>query len=416
MQLNKVNLTKKLFSQRLQSNKSNNPVIVAAVRTPIGSAWGSLGSVKGTKLGSIAVKGALEQAKINPADVNEVLFGNVLQGGQGQAPARQVAVGADLPLSVSCTTINKVCASGMKTIILAAQSIKLGDTQVVVTGGYESMSNVPYILDPKARTGLKYGDGKVIDLIVHDGLWDVYNNFHMGNCAEDCATKHKFTREEQDAYAIQSYKRTAAAVARGSFKNEIVPVEVDLGRGKTATVTEDEEYKNVNFDKIPTLKPAFVKTGGTVTAANSSTLNDGAAAVIVTSEEYANTHNIKPLARILSYADAETKPIEFTEAPSLAIPIALKRAGLTVNDIDLWEINEAFSVVALVNMKILGLNPEKVNINGGGVSLGHPIGCSGARIVTSLVHALKEQGKRYGCAAICNGGGGASAIIVERIE
>jgi acetyl-CoA C-acetyltransferase len=304
----------------------------------------------------------------------------------------------------------------MKAVMFAAQSIKLGDTQVVVAGGYESMSNVPYILDPKTRTGLKYGDAKVIDLIVHDGLWDVYNNFHMGNCAEDCVTKHKFTREEQDAYAIQSYKRTAEAVARGSFKNEIIPVEVDLGRGKTAIVSEDEEYKNVDFTKIPNLKPAFVKNGGTVTAANSSTLNDGASALIVTSQEYASTHNIKPLARIIGYADAETKPIEFTEAPSLAIPIALKKAGLSINDIDLWEINEAFAVVALVNIKILGLNPDKVNVNGGGVSLGHPIGCSGARIITSLVHALKEKGKRYGCAAICNGGGGASAVVIERIE
>lgn len=372
--------------------------------------------MKGTKLGSIAVKAALERGGVSPSEVNEVLIGNVLQGGQGQAPARQVALGADLPVSVSCTTVNKVCASGMKTITMAAQSIKTGDNQVVVAGGYESMSNVPYIMDPRARTGLKYGDAKVIDLIVHDGLWDVYNNFHMGNCAEDCVTKHGFTREQQDEYAIRSYKLAAEAWARGAFKNEIVPVEVDLGRGKTALITEDEEYKNVDFAKVPTLKPAFVKANGSVTAANSSTLNDGASALVVTSPQYASSKGIKPLARIIGYADAETKPIEFTEAPALAVPLALKKAGLKVEDIDLWEINEAFSVVALVNIKLLGLNPDKVNVNGGGVSLGHPIGCSGARIVTSLVHALKVQNKRYGCAAICNGGGGASAIVVERLD
>jgi acetyl-CoA C-acetyltransferase len=407
----KSKISIKSFSKRMVSNA---PVIVSATRTPIGSAWGSLASVKGTKLGSIAVEAALERANISASEVNEVLFGNVLQGGQGQAPARQVAMGAKLPVSVPCTTINKVCASGMKTITLAAQSIKTGDNNVVVCGGYESMSNVPYMMDPRARGGLKYGDGKIIDLIVHDGLWDVYNNFHMGNCAENCVKKHGFTREEQDAYAIQSYKRSAAAAARGAFKNEIVPVEVDLGRGKTATITEDEEYKNVDFNKVPTLKPAFIKPDGTVTAANSSTLNDGASALVVTSAEYATQKGLKPLARILGYADAETHPVEFTEAPSLAIPIALKRAGLSVDDIDFWEINEAFAVVALVNIKLLKLNPEKVNVNGGGVSLGHPIGCSGARIVTSLVHQLQESGKRYGCAAICNGGGGATAIVIER--
>jgi len=394
----------------------SQPVILSAVRTPIGSAWGSLSTVKGTKLASLAITGALEKSGVSTQDVDEVLLGNVLQAGQGQAPARQAAIGAGLPVKVSCTTVNKVCASGMKTITMAAQSIKTGDNKVVVCGGFESMSQVPYICDPKTRTGLKYGHAQMLDLILQDGLTDVYNNFHMGNCAEDCVSKFQFTREQQDEYSIRSYKLSAQASSSGKFKDEIISVEVDLGRGKIVKVSEDEEFKNVDFAKVPTLKPAFIKNTGTVTAANSSTLNDGASALVVTSDDFAQERNLKPIARIIGYADAETNPIEFTVAPSLAIPLALKKAGLKVSDIDFWEINEAFAVVSLANIKLLNLDIEKVNVNGGAVSLGHPIGCSGARIVTTLVHILKQNGKRYGCAAICNGGGGATAIIVENIQ
>eukprot|EP01126_Amoeba_proteus_P036918 TRINITY_DN377_c0_g2_i8.p1 TRINITY_DN377_c0_g2~~TRINITY_DN377_c0_g2_i8.p1 ORF type:complete len:378 (-),score=87.23 TRINITY_DN377_c0_g2_i8:145-1278(-) len=376
---------------------------------------GSLSTVKGTSLASTTLKAALERTQIPSDHVNEVIYGNVLQAGQGQAPARQVAIGAGLPPRVVCTTINKVCASGMKAVMFASQSIRLGENEVVVAGGFESMSNVPYYLDRRARGGLRYGDAKILDAIVNDGLWDVYNNFHMGNCAEECAKKYSFTREEQDKYAISSYERSAAAVNAGHFLHEIVPVTVDSGKGKTKVVDQDEEFKNVNFDKISSLKPAFLKDG-TVTAANASTLNDGASTLIVASAEYADKNNLTPLARIVSYGDAETLPVDFPIAPALAIPIALSRAGLKKEDIDFWEINEAFSVVVLANIKLLDLDPSIVNVNGGGVSLGHPIGCSGARILTTLIHHLQRTGKKYGCAAICNGGGGASAVIVENLS
>jgi len=340
---------------------SNSSVVVlSALRTPVGCAWGSLSTVKASALASTTIAANLKQTGVPASDVNEVFLGNVLQAGQGQAPARQAALGAGLPVSVVTTTINKVCASGMKSIMLGAQSIRGGDNHVVLAGGFESMSNVPYYMDPRARGGLRFGDAKIIDGIVHDGLWDVYNNFHMGNCAEDCAKKFKFTREDQDAYAVQSYQRAAAAWTAGVFASEIVPVTVQLGKGKTAVVSEDEEYKKVDFSKISSLKPAFLQDGtGTVTAANASTLNDGASTLLISSLGYANQNNIVPIARIVAWGDAETKPIEFTIAPTLAIPVALSRANLTIQDIDLWEINEAFSVVALANIKLLNLDPAK---------------------------------------------------------
>lgn len=348
-------------------------------------------------------------------------MGNVLQAGQGQAPATQASIGAGLPTKTPATTVNKVCASGMKTVMFGAQSLMLGHNDLVVAGGMESMSNVPYYMDSRARKGLSYGHGQLTDGIIHDGLWDVYNQFHMGLCAEDCATKHKVTRQEQDEYAILSYKRAADATKNGFFKNEVLPVPVKEtkkgAQGPPQFVTEDEEVKKVMFDKIPTLRPAFSPTG-TITAANASKLNDGAAALVLTSDTHYNNNKAtfaKPIAKIIAFADASCDPIEFPIAPALAVPIALKRAGLKVSDIDLWEINEAFSVVALANIKLLGLDSNKVNVLGGGVSLGHPIGASGARIITTLVHNLQRTGGRYGCASICNGGGGASAIIVERL-
>ncbi len=386
--------------------------IVAAKRTPIGSFNGALASVSTTKLGAAAIKGALDSIKLAPAEVQQVYMGCVMQGNLGQAPARQASKFAGLPNEVQCTTVNKVCASGMKSVIIAAQNIMLGDADVVVAGGMENMTQVPYYLD-NARNGYRLGHGTVIDGLVKDGLTDVYHNNHMGNSAELCAKDLKITREEQDAFAIESYTRSANAWKAGKFTEEVVPLVVSTRKGDV-TVSEDEEYKAVSFDKIPQLKPVFDKAG-TVTAANASTLNDGASALVLMSKEKAEKLGLKPLAKILSYADAEQAPEWFTTAPAKAIPAAVAKAGLKMEDINFFEINEAFSVVSLANNKLLNLDPKKVNINGGAVSLGHPLGSSGSRILVTLLHVLKQQNARYGVAGICNGGGGASAIVVEKL-
>ncbi len=387
--------------------------VISAVRTPIGSFGGVLSSFSATQLGSYAIKGALQKAGLNPAEVQEVFMGNVLSANLGQAPARQAALYAGLPHNVVCTTVNKVCASGTKAIMLGAQSIMLGLTDVVVAGGMESMSNVPYYIE-KARFGYKYGDGKLVDGLQKDGLWEVYENYAMGNAADLTAREYRISRQDQDAYAIESYRRSAAATQAGSFREEIVPVEV-VQRGKEPLlIWEDEEYKNVKFEKIPTLKPVF-SPEGTVTAANASTINDGAAAVVLMSKEKALALGLKPIARILGFADAEQAPQWFTTSPAQAIPKAIRHAGLTEKDVDYYEINEAFSVVALANMRLLDLNPEKVNPFGGAVSLGHPLGCSGARIVATLSNVLNQKGGNIGVAGICNGGGGASALVLEKM-
>jgi acetyl-CoA C-acetyltransferase len=386
--------------------------IVSAVRTPIGSFNGALSTISATQLGALVMKAALEKAGVPSTAVNEVYMGNVISANLGQAPANQASIYAGIPTNVPCTTVNKVCASGMKAIMLGAQSILSGDNDVVVAGGMESMSNVPYYLD-KARNGYRLGHGAVTDGIIRDGLWDPYQDFHMGNAAELCATEYKISREEQDAYAIQSYKRAASATEQGYYKDEIIPVEVP---GKqVVTVTEDEDYKKVNFDKIPTLKPTFQKDG-TITAANASNINDGAAAVLLVSGEKLKELGLKPLAKIISFADASQAPEWFTTTPVKAITKALEKAKLTVADMDFAEINEAFSCVPIANERDLGLSADKVNVWGGAVSMGHPIGCSGARIVVTLSSILRQNKARYGVAGICNGGGGASAIIIERAE
>lgn len=388
--------------------------IISAVRTPIGSFGGSLSSLSATQLGSIAIKGALEKAGIDPSHVNEVFMGNVVSSNLGQAPARQAAIGAGLGTNVPCTTVNKVCASGMKSVMLGAQSIMLGINDVVVTGGMESMSNIPYYI-PKARYGYKYGNGELVDGLMKDGLWEVYNNFAMGHCADNTAKEKNISREEQDEYAINSYKRSAKSWEDGLFNDEVVPVEVPQRRGEPIIVSEDEEFKNVKFEKIPNLRPVFDKDG-TVTAANASTINDGASAIILISKKKAEELGIKPVARIAGFGDAAQDPLWFTTAPSLALPKAIAHAGLTQDDIDYYEINEAFSVVALANNQELGLDPEKVNAFGGAVALGHPLGASGARIIATLNSVLHKKGGRYGAAGICNGGGGASAIVIERMD
>ena len=388
-------------------------VIVSAVRTPMGSFGGCLSSVSATNLGSAAIKGAIEKAGIDSRIVNEVFMGNVLQANLGQAPARQAAIFAGLSKDVPCTTINKVCSSGMKSIMIAAQTILSGDNDVVIAGGMESMSSVPHYMD-KSRTGQKLGDMKLIDGLVKDGLTDVYGRVHMGVCAETCAKEMEFSREEQDAFAIESYNRSSQSWRDGKFANEIVPVEVPQRRGDALIISEDEEYKNVIMEKIPALRPVFDKEG-TITAANASTLNDGASALVLMSAEKAAELNITPLAKIRSYADAAQEPEWFTTAPAKALPIALGKAGLSTSDVDYYELNEAFSVVGLANIKILGLNPDIVNVNGGAVSLGHPLGNSGSRIVVTLINVLKQNKGKIGAAGICNGGGGASAIVIELI-
>ena len=387
-------------------------VIVSAVRTAMGSFGGSLASVSATQLGAAAIKGALEKINLDPKLVDDVYMGSVMQANLGQAPARQAAKFAGLPDSVNCTTVNKVCASGMKAISMGAQSIMLGDAEVVVVGGMESMSNVPFYSE-NTRWGAKYGNVSLIDGLAKDGLTDVYANYPMGNCAETCARDMNFTREQQDAFAVESYKRSAAAWAAGKFKDEVVPVTVKTKKGDVV-FAEDEEYKNVNFEKIPGLKPVFAKEG-TVTAANASTMNDGSAALILMSAEKAKALGLTPLAKISGYADAEQAPEWFTTSPSLAVPRAVQKAGLEMNDISYFELNEAFAVVGLANIKLMNLDASKVNVNGGAVSLGHPLGCSGARIIVTLLNVLKQNNAKYGAAGICNGGGGASAMVIERL-
>ena len=387
--------------------------IVSAVRTPIGSFMGSLSTVPATKLGTAAVKGALDKINLDPKNVQEIYMGNVLQAGEGQAPARQVALGAGLSNETPSTTINKVCASGMKAVSMAAQAIKAGDADVIIAGGMENMSMVPHYYN--ARNATKLGDVKMQDGMVLDGLTDVYNKVHMGVCAEKCATDYSFTREDQDNFAIQSYKRSAKAWSEGKFAEEVVPVSIPQRKGDPVIFSEDEEYKAVNFDRLPTLPTVFKKEEGTVTAANASTLNDGASALILVSKEKMEELGLKPLAKIVSYADAAQEPENFTTAPAKALPIALKKAGLEISDIDFFEFNEAFSVVGLANNKILGLDAAKVNVNGGAVALGHPLGSSGSRIIVTLINVLKQNNAKYGAAAICNGGGGASAIVIENM-
>ncbi|WP_420322185.1 acetyl-CoA C-acyltransferase [Flagellimonas sp.] len=389
----------------------NKVVIVSAVRTPIGSFMGALSSIPAPKLGAVAIKGALDKIGLKPEQVEEVLMGNVVQAGTGQAPARQAAIFAGIPDSVPCTTVNKVCASGMKSIMQAAQSIALGENSIVVAGGMENMSLIPHYVH--MRTGHKFGPSTLIDGMQKDGLVDVYDQNAMGVCADACAVEHDFSREDQDAFAIQSYERSAAAWKAGKFADEVVPVEVPQRRGEPIIVSEDEEYKNVKMEKIPALRAAFTKDG-TVTAANASTINDGAAAVVLMSEEKAKELNLTPLATIKGYADAAHEPKWFTTAPAKALPKALDRAGVSIDDIDFFEFNEAFAVVGLANMKLLGLNDSNVNVNGGAVSLGHPLGCSGARITITLLNVLQQNNAKLGAAAICNGGGGASAIVLER--
>jgi len=386
--------------------------IVSAVRTPMGSFLGALSTVPATQLGTFAIKGALEKGNIDPTIVDEVFMGNVLQANVGQAPARQAAIGAGLSENVPCTTVNKVCASGMKSIALAAQTILAGDNHVVIAGGMENMSMVPHYMN--GRLGVKLGDMKLIDGMVKDGLTDVYNNVHMGNCADKCASEHNFSREDQDAFAIASYEKSAAAWKAGKFNDEVVPVSVPQRKGDPIIVSEDEEYKNVRMDKIADLRPAFSKDG-TVTAANASTLNDGASALILASKEAVEKYGLKPIAKVISYADAAQAPEWFTTAPAKALPIALAKAGLSNDDIDFWELNEAFSVVGLANTKLLGIDPNKVDVNGGAVALGHPLGSSGSRIIVTLINVLKQNEGKYGAAGICNGGGGASAMVIENI-
>ncbi|WP_423818885.1 acetyl-CoA C-acyltransferase [Salinimicrobium sp. TIG7-5_MAKvit] len=386
-------------------------VIVSAARTPIGSFLGSLSTVPATKLGSIAIKGALEKINLKPEMVDEVLMGNVVQAGLGQAPARQAALGAGIPHSVPCTTVNKVCASGMKAVMQGAQSIALGDADIVVAGGMENMSMIPHYLH--LRNGQKFGPATMIDGLQKDGLMDAYNQLAMGVCADNCAIEHEFTREDQDKFAAQSYQRSAKAWEEGKFDNEVVPVEVPQRKGDPVIVKEDEEYKNVKMDKLASLRPAFSKEG-TVTAANASTINDGAGAVVLMSREKAEELGLKILASIKGFADAAQDPEKFTTAPAIALPKALKKANIPQEKVDFFEFNEAFSVVGLANMKILGLTDKNTNVNGGAVSLGHPLGCSGVRIIITLLSVLEQNNARIGAAAICNGGGGASAIVIER--
>mgnify|MGYP003649006070 FL=1 len=387
-------------------------VIVSAVRTPIGGFLGSLSSLSATQLGSIAIKGALDKINLDPNEVQEVLMGNVLQAGVGQAPARQAAMGAGLPNTVPCTTVNKVCSSGMKAIMQGAQAIALGDADVVVAGGMESMSNVPHYLD--GRGGVKLGDIKMKDGLLRDGLIDVYGSVHMGNCAELCAKDMKFSREEQDAFALESYRRSADSWEKGRFAEEVIPVTIPQRRGDAIVVERDEDVFKVNPAKVPTLRPVFDKDG-TVTAANASNLNDGAAALVLMSAEKAASLGLTPLAKISAYADAAHEPEWFTTAPAKALPKALAKANVDIKDVDAFELNEAFSVVGLANIQILNIDPAKTNVNGGAVSMGHPLGASGARIIITLMNVLKQNNGKIGAAGICNGGGGASAMVIENL-
>ncbi|MCH7400288.1 acetyl-CoA C-acyltransferase [Belliella kenyensis] len=387
--------------------------IVAAVRTPLGSFGGKLSGLSATELGSIAIQGALKKGGVKAESVDEVLMGNVLSANLGQAPARQAAVGAGIGYNVPCTTINKVCSSGMKAVMFAAQSIMTGQNDIVVAGGMESMSNVPYYV-PKARFGYKFGNAEFVDGLAKDGLFEVYNKFPMGNCAENTAKEMKISREDQDEYAIQSYNRSAESWKNGVFKDEVIPVEITGRKGEKIVIDEDEEYKNVMFDKIASLRPVFDKEG-TVTAANASTMNDGASALILASKEKVQELGLKPIAKIRGFADAAQDPLWFTTAPALAIPKAIKHAGLTENDVDFYEINEAFAAVALANKKQLNLDNDKLNVFGGAVSLGHPLGASGARIIATLHTVLTVKNGKIGVAGICNGGGGASAIVIEKL-
>ena len=388
-------------------------VIVSAVRTPMGSFGGSLSTVSATQLGATAIKGALEKINLDPNEIEEVYMGNVLQANLGQAPAKQAAIFAGISENTPCTTVNKVCASGMKAISLATQAIKCGDADVVIAGGMENMSSVPHYYS--ARNAVKLGDVKITDGMVKDGLTDVYNQVHMGVCADQCADEHHISRKDQDDFAIESYQRAAKAWTAGNFNEEIVPVAVPQRRGEDIIVSEDEEYKNVKLEKIPQLKAVFNKEG-TVTAANASTLNDGASALVLMSKEKAEELHIKPIAKVVSYADAAQEPKWFTTAPAKAVPKALAKANLSTEEIDFWELNQAFSVVGLVNTKLLGLDPTKVDVNGGAVALGHPLGSSGSRIIVTLINVLKQNNGRFGAAGICNGGGGASALVIENMN
>ncbi|MCR9014922.1 acetyl-CoA C-acyltransferase [Aquiflexum gelatinilyticum] len=387
--------------------------IVSAVRTPLGSFGGKLSGLTAVELGSIAIKGALQKAGVNPSEVQEVMMGNVISANLGQAPARQAAIGAGLGYNVPCTTVNKVCASGMKAVMFAAQSIMTGQNDLVVAGGMESMSNVPYYI-PKGRFGYKYGNAELVDGLVKDGLFEAYYKFPMGNCADNTAKEMNISREEQDTYAIQSYTRSADAWKSGAFKDEVIPVEIAGRKGETILIEEDEEFKNVMFDKIPTLRPVFEKDG-TVTAANASTMNDGASALVLASKEKVEELGLTPIAKIRGFADAAQDPLWFTTAPALAIPKAIKNAGLSAEEIDYYEINEAFAAVAIANQRELNLNNDKLNVFGGAVSLGHPLGASGARIITTLCSVLDQKNGKIGVAGICNGGGGASAIVIEKL-
>jgi acetyl-CoA C-acetyltransferase len=393
-------------------DRTRDVVVVSGARTPIGSFQGALASLRAPELGAIAIKEAVTRAGIAPSDVDEVLMGCVLPAGVGQAPARQAAMFAGLPKEVPCTTVNKVCGSGLRTVVQAAQAIAVGDADIVVAGGMESMSNVPYLL-PQARGGMRLGHAQVLDGMIHDGLWDVYNNFHMGSAAELCAREKKIDRAAQDAYAAESYRRALAAQRDGAFKDEIVAVEIASKKGAPTRVDSDEEPGRGNIDKLPSLKPAFEKEG-TVTAGNASSINDGAAALVLASRETAEKRGLPILGRVGSWAQAAQAPEWFTTAPAAAIQKALKKGGLSVGDIDLWEINEAFSVVSLANNQILGLDAAKVNVHGGAVSLGHPIGASGARILVTLLYAMKSRGAKRGCASLCIGGGEGIALVVER--
>jgi len=386
-------------------------VILGGARTPIGSFLGTLSSLAAPKLGSIAIKCALENARVQPGEIQQVIMGNVLQAAEGQAPARQAGIGAGIPVSAGAITVNKVCGSGMRAVMYAANDIRCGDYDIAIAGGMESMSNAPYAMT-QARTGYRMGNGKLIDVMIHDGLWDPYGDKHMGNCAEACAAKYEFSREEQDAFSLESYRRAQDATKSGKFKKEIAVVEIPSKKG-TSVVVDDEEPFAAPLDKMPTLKPAFQKDGGTVTAANASKINDGAAALVVTSDDYASKHNLKPIARIVAHSSHAQEPEWFTTAPGKAIELVLKRAGMKIGDIDLFEVNEAFAVVALAAMKDTGIPHDKLNVHGGAVALGHPIGASGARLIVTLIHALQERGKKRGLAAICIGGGEATAIIVE---